>query len=121
MQQEHPEHTASQGVASGIRPAGSSHTSELLSSAPAAAAASCPHQLLRLVIWFHHIKSTQKRKDLVGWARELDIGGSQHRLDAAPGLAPNSRAVESRRKAQWGNCMPAAAVVTLQQLLKATG
>jgi hypothetical protein len=38
------------------------------------AAVGCQHALLRVAIWFHHIKSTQKRKDIVAWARELNIG-----------------------------------------------
>lgn len=32
-------------------------------------------QLLRCVVWFHHIKSITKRKQLVAWARELDVAG----------------------------------------------
>jgi hypothetical protein len=32
-------------------------------------------QILRCVVWFHHIKSTTKRKQLVAWARELDVRG----------------------------------------------
>eukprot|EP00877_Chromochloris_zofingiensis_P006355 jgi/Chrzof1/1973/Cz10g28140.t1 len=34
-----------------------------------------PATLLRVGIWFHHIKSTQKRKSIVSWARELNISG----------------------------------------------
>jgi hypothetical protein len=40
------------------------------------AAAGCQHELLRVAIWFHHIKSTHKRKDIVAWARELSIGAA---------------------------------------------
>lgn len=40
-----------------------------------AAPAACPHELLRLVLWFHHIKSVTKRKAICGWARELGLGG----------------------------------------------
>jgi hypothetical protein len=40
------------------------------------AAVGCQHELLRVAIWFHHIKSTQKRKDIVAWARELNIGAT---------------------------------------------
>jgi hypothetical protein len=28
-----------------------------------------------VVVWFHHIKNTNKRKNIVAWARELGIGG----------------------------------------------
>jgi hypothetical protein len=42
----------------------------------AAAVAGCQHELTRVAIWFHHIKSTQKRKDIVAWARELNIGAT---------------------------------------------
>ncbi|KAL2609848.1 hypothetical protein R1flu_028421 [Riccia fluitans] len=31
--------------------------------------------LERKVIWFHHIKSTQKRKDILEWGAELELGG----------------------------------------------
>jgi hypothetical protein len=27
-------------------------------------------------VWFHHIKSTTKRKHIVAWARELGIAGA---------------------------------------------
>lgn len=30
---------------------------------------------LRSLIWFHHIKSLTKRKNIISWARELHIGG----------------------------------------------
>ena len=30
-------------------------------------------EVKRVVLWFHHIKSVQKRKNLVGFARELDL------------------------------------------------
>lgn len=36
---------------------------------------SCPHDLLQAVVWFHHIKNTEKRKNLIAWARELHCGG----------------------------------------------
>lgn len=29
----------------------------------------------RIVLWFHHIKSLTKRKNIVGWASELQIRG----------------------------------------------
>jgi iron only hydrogenase large subunit-like protein len=35
----------------------------------------CSFDALQVVIWFHHIKSTEKRKNLVAWARELDCSG----------------------------------------------
>lgn len=41
---------------------------------PTAAASSRP-QLARKLIWFHHIKSTAKRKDIVSWAHELSVRG----------------------------------------------
>lgn len=31
--------------------------------------------LCRCLIWFHHIKSLQKRKDILAWATELRLGG----------------------------------------------
>ncbi|BBN20094.1 hypothetical protein MPTK1_8g16390 [Marchantia polymorpha subsp. ruderalis] len=34
-----------------------------------------PLVLERKVIWFHHIKSTQKRKDILEWGAELKLGG----------------------------------------------
>ena len=34
-----------------------------------------PRPLARLVLWFHHIKDLTKRKNIVGWANELEIRG----------------------------------------------
>ncbi|KAL3678672.1 hypothetical protein R1sor_021628 [Riccia sorocarpa] len=36
---------------------------------------SAPGVLERKAIWFHHIKSTQKRKDILEWGAELELGG----------------------------------------------
>ena len=36
---------------------------------------SASEPLARLVLWFHHIKDLTKRKNIVGWANELDIRG----------------------------------------------
>lgn len=33
-------------------------------------------RLMRAAVWFHHIKSTAKRKNILEWARELDVRGA---------------------------------------------
>lgn len=45
--------------------------------APAAPPAGHGHgtSVLALLIWFHHIKSLEKRKRMVEWARELRLAG----------------------------------------------
>ena len=44
-------------------------------SEPSSATDSSSQSILRCLIWFHHIKSLTKRKHIVAWAHELDIGG----------------------------------------------
>lgn len=34
-----------------------------------------PESIHRKLIWFHHIKSSQKRKDILDWGSELKLGG----------------------------------------------
>lgn len=58
------------------------------------------------VVWFHHIKSTQKRKNLVAWARELDLSGYSKPgfpgIVVVEGLAPAVREYLARVRAlQW--------------------
>ncbi|CAM6108777.1 unnamed protein product [Calypogeia fissa] len=36
---------------------------------------SCASSIQRKLIWFHHIKSAQKRKDILDWGSELKLGG----------------------------------------------
>jgi hypothetical protein len=45
------------------------------SSSSSSSSGGCEHDVLRVVIWFHHIKSTSKRKRIVEWARELGCSG----------------------------------------------
>ena len=34
-----------------------------------------PMRMKRCTLWFHHIKSTMKRKHIVNWAKELGLRG----------------------------------------------
>jgi hypothetical protein len=58
------------------------------------------------VVWFHHIKSTEKRKNLVAWARELDLSGYSKPgfpgIVVVEGLSPAVREYLARVRAlQW--------------------
>lgn len=58
------------------------------------------------VVWFHHIKSTEKRKNLVAWARELALSGYSKPgfpgILVVEGLAPAVREYLARVRAlQW--------------------
>jgi len=67
----------------------------------------CAQDLLRVIVWFHHIKSTEKRKNLVcSWARELDISGYSKPgypgILVAEGLTADVRAYLARiRDLSW--------------------
>lgn len=66
----------------------------------------CPRDVLRVVVWFHHIKSTEKRKHLVSWARELGCSGYSKPgfpgVVVVEGLAPDAREYVARVRAlQW--------------------
>lgn len=54
------------------------------SSATAPAQAVCADDILRAVIWFHHIKSQTKRKLILQWGREFDLSGFSK--PGAPGV-----------------------------------
>eukprot|EP01018_Ginkgo_biloba_P004237 Gb_36948 [translate_table: standard] len=38
-------------------------------------ATSTPLHIKRVLVWFHHIKSLQKRKSILEWSKELNLGG----------------------------------------------
>lgn len=66
----------------------------------------CSICLLRVSIWFHHIKNTEKRKNLVGWARQLNVGGFSKPgfpgVVIAEGLIADTREYVARIRAlQW--------------------
>jgi hypothetical protein len=76
------------------------------SSAATPTVAECPNDVLQVVLWMHHIKSTQKRKDLVGWARELGCSGFSKPgfpgVVVVEGAAPDVREYVARVRAlQW--------------------
>jgi hypothetical protein len=74
LHQAHASSTAAAAATSGTAAATEQTAAAAAGLQAGTAAAVCLHQLLRVSIWFHHIKSTQKRKDIVAWARELNIG-----------------------------------------------
>lgn len=66
----------------------------------------CPFDVLQVVVWFHHIKSTEKRKNLVAWARELGCSGFSKPgfpgVVVVEGLVPDVREYVGRVRAlQW--------------------
>lgn len=66
----------------------------------------CPNDILQVVLWMHHIKSTEKRKNLVGWARELGCSGFSKPgfpgVVVVEGAAPDVREYVARVRAlQW--------------------
>jgi hypothetical protein len=59
-----------------------------------------------VLIWFHHVKNTDKRKNLVSWARELGCCGYSKPgfpgVVVVEGLAPDVREYVARVRAlQW--------------------
>jgi len=72
----------------------------------AAQDSTCPNDVLQVLVWFHHIKSTEKRKHLVAWARELNCTGFSKPgfpgIVLLEGLAPDVREYLARVRAlQW--------------------
>lgn len=76
------------------------------SAATPATVTECPNDILQVVLWMHHIKSTEKRKNVVGWARELGCSGFSKPgfpgVVVVEGAAPDVREYVARVRAlQW--------------------
>lgn len=73
--QEHVQQLAEEQPSLAHTPASSSCQDAHAGAGSSGGGCAVPVMMIRAVIWFHHIKSTTKRKAIVGSARDMNVRG----------------------------------------------